>query len=66
MLAIRASITLAALVDLARGPKSEDGENPEYDRALAELVTDAAGLPMDERGAMAALLGIKPAGAGNT
>ena len=32
------STTRAALIAEARNLKSEHGENPEYDRALAELV----------------------------
>ena len=31
-------MTIGELLNLARGLKSEDGENPEYDRALVELV----------------------------
>jgi len=40
-------ITLRQLFKLARGLKSEHGENAEYDRALAELCTDACGLSLE-------------------
>ena len=53
-------ITVGDLIRLASGLKSEHGENPEYDRALAELVTDAAGLSMaSSRGAAARKIGLK-------
>jgi len=38
------------LVIEARGLRSDDGENPEYDRALVELVTRVLGLGHDEHG----------------
>ncbi len=38
------TVTVERLIKLATGLKSEHGENPEYDRALVELVTEA-GLP---------------------
>jgi hypothetical protein len=41
-------ITVGRLIELAKGLKSEHGEANDYDRALAELVTDAAGLSMEE------------------
>lgn len=47
------------LIELAGGLKSEHGENPEYDRALVELVTDALSLSMDYKDAVARLIGIK-------
>jgi hypothetical protein len=40
-------IALSTLKRIAASLLSEDGENPEYDRALSELVTDAAGLSME-------------------
>lgn len=46
-----ARFTLAGLIYLAAGLVTEPGDsNPEYDRALAELVTDAAGDSMERRG----------------
>ena len=49
------------LLECARFLSSEDGENPEYDRALVELCIDAVGWPMghEEKAEMAALLGIR-------
>lgn len=35
-------VSVGDLIALARGLKSDDGENPEYDRALVELISDAA------------------------
>jgi hypothetical protein len=40
------------LVDAARGLRSEHGENPEYDRALVELVAHAVGMGADEHRAL--------------
>ena len=51
--------SVGELVLLARGLKSEDGENTEYDRALVDLVVDAAHLVADDRMAIARLVGIK-------
>jgi hypothetical protein len=51
-------VSIGRLCELARGLKSEDGENAEYDRALVELVTDAAGLAMESMGEIAARIGI--------
>lgn len=42
-------VNLRALIDLAGDLVSEDGETPEYDRALAELCTEAAGLGQDDK-----------------
>ncbi|MGI0148680.1 MAG: hypothetical protein ACREDF_04010 [Thermoplasmata archaeon] len=53
-------ITVKELVQLARGlvePNSD--ENPEYQRALAELVTDAARLSMDFKNEVARKIGLK-------
>ncbi len=44
---MRKTITIQALIDEAATLLSEDGENPEYDRALAELVTFSMGLVRD-------------------
>jgi hypothetical protein len=52
-------VAVSELIKLARGLKSEEGENKEYDRALVELVTDAAGLSMDEKGKIAKKIGVK-------
>ena len=53
------TVTVERLIKLARDLKSEHGENSEYDRALVELVTDAAGLPMNGgKEQVARLLGI--------
>ena len=41
-------IALNELLRLARDLKSVHGENPENDRALVELCTEAAGWPMEE------------------
>lgn len=46
-------VTIATLVKYAADLHSEHGENTEYDRALYELVTDAIGLSMEERGKVA-------------
>jgi hypothetical protein len=54
-------ISQAELIELARGLKSEHGENPEYDRALVELCTDALGMSMDERHKVARMIGVKHA-----
>jgi hypothetical protein len=43
------TITLRELIQHAQYLKSEDGENGEYDRALLELVTDAAHIPQNDR-----------------
>ena len=52
---------LGQIIEIARGLKSDDGENVEYDRALIELVCEAAGLPLgdtENRNAVADALGI--------
>lgn len=36
-----------AIISAARDLRSVDGENPEYDRALSELVQDVTGIPKD-------------------
>jgi hypothetical protein len=40
--------TVNFLFHIAAGLQSEHGENREYDRALCELIADAAGLTRDE------------------
>ena len=56
---MRSSVSISSLLDIARGLKSEDNENSEYDRALVELVTEASGLPLAEKELMAKMLGIE-------
>ena len=53
-------VTIRELIKFARGLKSDtQGTNPEYDRALIEIIVDAAGLTMDDRDLVAKALGIK-------
>lgn len=52
-------LSVGTLMKLASDLKDEDGENAEYERALAELVTDAAGLSMDFKRAVAKRIGLK-------
>lgn len=52
------AVSIGKLMDLAKFLKS-DGLSKEYDRGLVELVTDAAGLPMSEKGLVAKHLGIR-------
>lgn len=52
------AVTVKTLLDIARGLKSEHSENPEYDRALCELICEAAGLSMEHVSAIASELGI--------
>jgi hypothetical protein len=50
------------LIKNARDLKSDRGENPEYDRALVELVGTSLGVSMDDREYVEQMLGIiKPA-----
>lgn len=49
------------LINLARGLVSEEGENPEYDRGVTELVCDALGVSIaDHRAEVGQLIGVKP------
>jgi hypothetical protein len=52
------TVTIEELILHATFLRSEHGENPEYDRALVELVIDAAGVSMDMRPEFARLIGI--------
>ena len=52
-------ISIGELIRIASELRSENGENPEYDRALCELITDAASLPMEMRQRIAEEIGIK-------
>ena len=51
-------VTLKNLFDQARSLVSEDGDNPEYDRALVELVTYASGFNSDSFPLVSAALGV--------
>jgi len=51
-------ITIRSLLECAKALKSEDGENPEYDRALCELCGDAAGSTQEGYPEVAALLSV--------
>ena len=53
------TVKVEYLKAIATGLRSEHGENPEYDRALVELVTEAAGLSMEFKGLIARQLQIK-------
>jgi len=46
------SIELRSLIEIAGGLVSEHGENQEYDRALAEICTEASGWSMEQRDLM--------------
>ena len=58
MKGIDGTVAVRLLFELAKALKSESGENPEYDRALVELCTDAAGLSMEGKADVARKLGI--------
>lgn len=51
-------MTRSRLVRTASDLRSEHGENPEYDRALVELVNDLLGLSSDNRAETEQALGI--------
>ncbi len=51
-------LTVGDLLRLASNLKSEDGENPEYDRALVEIVADALALPCEFKSDIIKRLGI--------
>lgn len=51
-----APIPLDRLLPVAAGLVSEDGENPEYDRALAEMTCALAGLSSDCKDDVAAVI----------
>lgn len=44
------NIDNAMIITVARDLRSEDGENPEYDRALVEMTTRLLGLSHEEDG----------------
>lgn len=55
------SITIPELIEIARDLRGDpaDGENPEYERALVELIADAAGVGQDGKYLVALAIGIK-------
>jgi hypothetical protein len=53
------TVSVGDLIKLARDLRDEDGDNVEYERAMAELICDAAGLSMDMKGAIAKRIGLK-------
>lgn len=48
LLDLNRMVSIGYLIDFANELKSADTENPEYDRALMELIAFASGLPVDE------------------
>jgi hypothetical protein len=52
-------VSVGDLIRLARGLRDEDGDNVEYERALAELICDAAGLSMGLKESVAERIGLK-------
>jgi hypothetical protein len=53
------TVSVGDLIRLARGLRDEDGDNVEYERALAELICDAAGLSMGLKESVAERIGLK-------
>ena len=56
---LKARLSVAELVLLARSLKSEEGEDTDYDRGLVDLVAGAAGVAEDDRSAIARLIGVR-------
>jgi hypothetical protein len=52
-------IDIVHAVRAAKELVSEDGENPEYDRAIVELMCDLLSIPTDHKVEVAALLGVR-------
>lgn len=52
-------VSVKTLLDIAAGLVDEPGANPEYERALAELITEAAGLSMDFKYIVGRAFGIR-------
>lgn len=52
------TVSIGDLIRLARDLRDEDGDNVEYERALAELITDAAALSMDHKTDVANRIGL--------
>jgi hypothetical protein len=50
------TIRIIDLISLACDLQSDNGENPEYDRALNELIASASGLTYDEFNTLAHFL----------
>lgn len=55
----RKTISINTLIEYARQLASEHGENPEYDRALVELVSDCCGVGQDHYKTVADVLQVK-------
>lgn len=53
------TVSVRDLIKLAHDLRDEDGDNVEYERALAELVCDAAGLSMGFKKSVARRIGLK-------
>lgn len=59
---ISTTVTFRKLIQFARELKSVHGENPEYDRALCELIAEATDLPVHLcKYRLAKMIGIKRA-----
>jgi hypothetical protein len=52
------TVTIKTLIELARDLIEEDEPNEEYERALVELICNAAGVPMDVTGDIAVEIGV--------
>lgn len=52
------TVSIGDLIRLARDLRDEDGDNVEYERALAELITDAAALSMEYKTDVANRIGL--------
>jgi hypothetical protein len=46
------------IITIAKGLVSEEGENPEYDRGVTEVVSEFLGVSMDEKVSVARLIGV--------
>jgi hypothetical protein len=54
------AVTVGDLIKLAGELcDDKDGSNPEYERALTELICDAAGLPMELKAEVGHRMGLK-------
>jgi hypothetical protein len=53
------TVSIGDLIRLARDLRDEDGDNVEYERAMAELICDAAGLSMGFKVEVAQRIGLK-------
>lgn len=52
-------VTIFQIVEVAKNLVSDEGENPEYDRAIIEMTRDLLGLTEFDREYVASLLGVK-------